>query len=145
MIRYRFYRNPPSSFLPDLNRLLMELDPTSPVITPKSLRLVSAFSHLLLAVDSRSGTVVGMATLAVSHKFSAPDYGSLEDIVVDSQFRGRGIGRELTARLIQKARQLKLHHLELTSNPSRTAANYLYQSLGFFLRNTNCYRLNLSA
>jgi ribosomal protein S18 acetylase RimI-like enzyme len=38
-----------------------------------------------------------------------------------------------------------LRFVDLTSRPSRDIANNLYQSLGFRLRETNCYRHDLDA
>jgi ribosomal protein S18 acetylase RimI-like enzyme len=46
-------------------------------------------------------------------------------------------------RLIALAREYDAEKIELTSNPNRTAANHLYQTLGFELRETNHYRMIL--
>jgi len=40
-----------------------------------------------------------------------------------------------------KARSKKLESIDLTSSPSRIAANRLYQELGFLIRAANVYRL----
>ncbi|MBR4233405.1 MAG: hypothetical protein IKR96_02560 [Bacteroidales bacterium] len=42
--------------------------------------------------------------------------------------------------MVEAARGFKAHHIQLTSNPSRIAANRLYQSLGFERYETNCYK-----
>lgn len=69
--------------------------------------------------------------------------GLVEDVVVDESCRGQGISRQLMEALIKEARDMGVTSLELTSHPSREAANHLYQKLGFLLRGTNCYRLAL--
>jgi len=47
--------------------------------------------------------------------------------------------------LHHEAERLGLRHLDLTSRPSREAANQLYQSLGYERRDTNAYRLRLTS
>jgi ribosomal protein S18 acetylase RimI-like enzyme len=146
MILYRFYKPktvPSPNLLSDLNSLLLQLSSNYPPITAKNLQSVSEKSSVLLATESKTKKTVGMATLAVSHKLTTPDFGTIEDVVVDSGYRGRGIGKELVCRLITKARNLRLHHLDLTSKPSRVVANQLYVQLGFSLRTAITYRLVL--
>jgi ribosomal protein S18 acetylase RimI-like enzyme len=41
---------------------------------------------------------------------------------------------------IDEARRLGVHSLDLTSRPSREAANRLYTRMGFTSRETNVYR-----
>jgi len=69
--------------------------------------------------------------------------GIIEDVVVDKNYRGKGIGRKLTEMLIKEAKKRKADCVELTSNPKRAEANAMYESMGFEKRETNCYRLNL--
>jgi ribosomal protein S18 acetylase RimI-like enzyme len=46
--------------------------------------------------------------------------------------------------LLDLAARKGLRFVDLTSRPSRDAANHLYRSLGFRLRETNCYRYDLT-
>ena len=62
-------------------------------------------------------------------------------MVVCSNCRGRGYGKELMTAMIEAARKMNVHHIQLTSNPARVAANQLYQELGFVRYETNCYTL----
>jgi len=64
----------------------------------------------------------------------------IEDVVVDKAARGKGIGELITQAAIQKAKELGIKKIDLTSNPKRDAANRLYQRLGFNKRTTNVYR-----
>jgi ribosomal protein S18 acetylase RimI-like enzyme len=86
-------------------------------------------------------TVVGMLTLAV---FRVPTglRAWIEDVVVDEAVRGRGVGAELTNAAIHLANQRGARTVDLTSRPSREAANRLYQRLGFVQRETNVYRFD---
>jgi ribosomal protein S18 acetylase RimI-like enzyme len=64
----------------------------------------------------------------------------IEDVVVDEAARGTGVGEELCTRAIQLAKARGAKTLDLTSRPSREAANALYLRLGFSVRETNVYR-----
>jgi ribosomal protein S18 acetylase RimI-like enzyme len=67
----------------------------------------------------------------------------IEDVVVDETLRGRGTGAALTQAGIALARERGAGAVNLTSRPSREAANRLYQRLGFQQRQTNVYILRL--
>ncbi len=64
----------------------------------------------------------------------------IEDVVVDESSRGRGYGRALMQGAIEYARSKGAKAVELTSRPSRIAANRLYRELGFIIRETNLYK-----
>jgi len=64
----------------------------------------------------------------------------IEDVVVDENARGKGVGEALNRRAIEIAIQAGAKTIDLTSRPSREAANRLYQRLGFSVRDTNIYR-----
>ena len=86
--------------------------------------------------------IVGMLTLAV---FRIPSgvRAWIEDVVVDTEARGRGIGAALVRRAIEIAQESGARTVDLTSRPSREAANKLYQKLGFEQRSTNVYRYTI--
>ncbi|MGH9067759.1 MAG: GNAT family N-acetyltransferase [Acidimicrobiales bacterium] len=94
--------------------------------------------------DRRERAVVGTLTLAL---FRIPTgvRAWIEDVVVDSGARGQGVGEALTLAAVARARAGGARTVELTSRPSREAANRLYLRLGFALRDTNLYRLETGA
>ena len=63
--------------------------------------------------------------------------------VVDEAARGLGVGEALTRLALETARTFGARTVELTSRPSREAANRLYQRIGFERRETNLYRIEL--
>ena len=67
----------------------------------------------------------------------------IEDVIVDENMRRRGIGEALVGQAIDLAREAGADGVSLTSNPQRKAANQLYQSMGFQLRQTNPYYYRL--
>jgi len=60
--------------------------------------------------------------------------------VVDQDARGRGVGEKLSLDAIRLANELGARTVDLTSRPSREAANRLYRRLGFVERESNVYR-----
>ena len=98
--------------------------------------------NILFGVVRDKDHVIGMGLVIIITKPRGRT-GYLEEMVVDEAYRGRGIGTDLTKKLIAFARAKKVSHIELTSRPHRTAAIALYESVGFKQKETNVYRLVL--
>jgi GNAT superfamily N-acetyltransferase len=94
-------------------------------------------------VIREDGHIVATGTLCVKHtlEFAIAD---VESVVVSSIYRGRGYGKKLMNVMIDMAKNLNVHHIQLTSNPKRVAANQLYQDVGFERYETNCYKMILA-
>lgn len=92
--------------------------------------------------NSVGNKLLGILTLAII-EIPTGKLARIEDVVVDKESRGKGIGKQLTLSAIEKAKSLGIKKIDLTSNPSREAANRLYQRMGFTQRNTNVYRLEI--
>jgi ribosomal protein S18 acetylase RimI-like enzyme len=113
--------------------------------TREELRdLVSSESSLLLVARDRdvSGPIVGLLCLTV-YRVPTGLRSIIEDVVVDGSARRKGIGGALVQKAIELAREAGADGVSLTSNAKREAANLLYQSLGFQLRQTNPYYYRL--
>lgn len=123
-------------------RLIPQLSSSNPPPGEQALQAIatSEASHLLLAVER--GKIYGSLTLVV---FAIPTgiRAWIEDVVVDGDARGKGVGAALNEAAIDMAREMGATTVDLTSRPSREAANRLYQRLGFELRETNVYRYKL--
>ncbi len=126
-------------------RLMPQLTQHSPPPEIEDLaRLaVSPTTYVFLArYPEPNGPIVGSATLGL---FQSPTgvHGWIEDVVVDREARRQGLGKALTLACLDQARKLGLKEVNLTSRPSREAANQLYQEIGFQRRETNVYRFSL--
>lgn len=121
-------------------RLIPQLSSSSPAPTREQLveMVESGADHVLVAEDP-DGTILGSMTLVV---FRIPTgvRAWIEDVVVDEAARGRGVGEVLNRTALDLAYGLGSKTVDLTSRPSREAANRLYQKLGFEPRTTNVYR-----
>ncbi len=123
-----------------MGRLIPQLSPARvPTWAEVEALVGSQASTLLIARDPQ---IVGALTLVV---FRTPTgiHAWIEDVVVDELARGRGIGEALSQDGITLARELGVNEVNLTSRPSREAANRLYQRIGFQLRHTNVYRYSI--
>lgn len=95
---------------------------------------------VLLARDGGvGGPVIGSLTL-VTFRTPTGVRAWIEDVVVDAEVRGRGVGEALNRVALEAARARGCKTVDLTSRPSREAANRLYRRLGFTPRETNVYR-----
>lgn len=127
-----------------VNRLLSQLSSSARPMTQEGLEALlsrTPGTRLVLLRDEEQH-ICGMGTLC----FCLMPTGSkawIEDVVVDESCRGRSYGRQLLRHLMEEARQAGATSLHLTSRPERIAANRLYRSLGFEMRETNVYRMIL--
>jgi ribosomal protein S18 acetylase RimI-like enzyme len=126
-------------------RLIPQLSSSNPPPSETELAEIceSAASVLLVAVDrDDDDRILGSLTLAW---FRIPTgvRAWIEDVVVDESARGHGVGELLNRAALDRARQLGAKTVDLTSRPSREAANRLYQRIGFVPRDTNVYRFSL--
>jgi len=133
---------PDDELVATFGRLVPQLSPSAAVPTPDLIREIveAQASTVLVARDLRDqGRIVGMLTLIV---FRIPTgvRAWIEDVVVDETVRGRGVGEALSQEAVRRALDLGARTVELTSRPSREAANRLYQRLGFVRRDSNVYR-----
>jgi ribosomal protein S18 acetylase RimI-like enzyme len=128
-----------------LARLIPQLSKSSGPPSQNDLAEMAASPAIVLLVArGAEGGIVGSLTLAV---FRIPTgiRAWIEDVVVDSQVRGKGVGSLLVRAAVERAEAMGARTVDLTSRPSRTEANRLYVSLGFEPRETNVYRFNNAA
>ncbi len=121
-------------------RLVPQLSRSSPPPTEAELaEMVASPATTLLVARSDAGEIVGTLTLAL---FRIPTglRAWIEDVVVDEGARGTGVGDALTRSALERAAAAGARSVDLTSRPSRQAANRLYRRLGFEPRDTNVYR-----
>ena len=124
------------------HRLIPQLSSSSAPVSAQELEeIIESDTTVLFA--ARSGQeIVGLLTLAM---FRIPTgvRAWIEDVVVDNQARGKGVGDALNRAALAEAERRGAKTVDLTSRPSREAANRLYQRLGFKQRDTNVYRYDL--
>jgi ribosomal protein S18 acetylase RimI-like enzyme len=128
---------------PSLQRLISQLSSSGSGPDAATVAERVRDERVRVLVVERHGVIVGTATLSLLMTLWKGMVGHVDDVVVDATARGEGLGRRLLKELHEEAARLGLTHLDLTSRPTREAANALYQSLGYEKRTTNVYRLRL--
>lgn len=125
------------------SRLTPQLSSSNPAPNRDQLAGILASPGSSVFVARVDGRIVGSLTLVV---FRIPTgmRAWIEDVVVDESARGHGVGEALNRAALDEARLRGASTVDLTSRPSREAANRLYQRLGFVKRDTNVYRYELS-
>jgi ribosomal protein S18 acetylase RimI-like enzyme len=123
-------------------RLIPQLSSSSPPPTAAELSDILAAADTVLFVARLGDRVVGSLTVAF-YRIPTGLKAWIEDVVVDEDARGSGIGEALSRAAIDEARRRGAKNVSLTSRPSREAANRLYRGIGFEQYETNLYRYQL--
>lgn len=122
-----------------VTRLLPQLSRTAAVPDRESVdRMLRSDANTLLLAQTED-RVVGMLTL-IMYPLPSGLRGRIEDVVVDDAARGQGVGAALTKEALRLAEEAGARTVDLTSRPSRQAANRLYERLGFQGRDSQVYR-----
>jgi ribosomal protein S18 acetylase RimI-like enzyme len=122
--------------------MVRQLSSSARVPSRSELEQIAHSPATVLLAARNADKIVGMLTLVI---FRIPTgvRGIIEDVVVDEAYRGRGIAEALTREALARSEAAGARTLDLTSRPSREAANRLYQKLGFHKRDSNVYRFSL--
>lgn len=139
MIRVREVLEPLATDMEQLNLLIPQLSGSAQPMTQTEFAEIinSSATHLYVAEENH--IILGMLSLAI---FPIPTgvRAWVEDVVVKTEARGKGVGKLLTLHAISESKKFGAVSLDLTSRPSREIANKLYQAVGFDVRETNVYR-----
>jgi len=126
-----------------INHLIPQLSSSFEALDHEGLATIidDPATSLLIARSPELG-VVGTLTLGL---FTLPTgvRAWIEDVVVDESARGMGAAKALVQRALELAHSAGATTVDLTSRPSRVAANQLYVTMGFEARETNVYRFSL--
>ncbi|WP_405728769.1 GNAT family N-acetyltransferase [Streptomyces sp. NBC_01537] len=120
-------------------RLVPQLSSSGRAPGAAELAEIVAVPSTVLLVARVDGAIAGTATL-VTYRTPTGVRGRIEDVVVDAGARGRGVGEALTEGALAEAGQRGVRSVDLTSRPSREAANRLYRRMGLVARDSVVYR-----
>ena len=124
-------------------RLIPQLSSSAKIPTWDELAdLIASKAGIVLAAvdeDDPEGKILGTMTLVV---FRIPTgvRAWVEDVVVDKEARGQGIGEKLIRTSIERAKAEGAKTIDLTSRPTRVEAHRLYKRCGFEMRETCVFR-----
>ena len=110
--------------LTDAYRVLIpQLSSSSSPPTGEALqRIIESDSAQILIAENENGEILGTMTIII---FQIPTgiRAWIEDVVVDSSVRGKGIGKKLNLAALELAKQAGAKTVDLTSRPARQEAN----------------------
>jgi ribosomal protein S18 acetylase RimI-like enzyme len=124
--------------------MLPQLGPETHIPSKDELKVIleSQTTHFFV-IENESDIIAGILTLCI-YSIPSGTKAVIEDVVVDESSRGKGYGEALMRFALEYAGSKGAGAVDLTSRPSRVAANRLYHKLGFVLRKTNVYRYYFS-
>lgn len=103
--------------------------------------ITSPWHDLLIAEDD--GKIIGFACLSVTMGPGIRKNAYLEDFVVDSTIRGKGIGSALWDAMQDWAAEKGCQKLEFTCGNGREAAQAFYKNHGAEIYETNFFRKDI--
>ncbi|MFC8237134.1 GNAT family N-acetyltransferase [Streptomyces sp. NPDC057284] len=141
-VRVEIIREASEELVEAFSRLLPQLSTTAHPLDYEAVdRMVTCDANTML-VARTSDAIVGTLTLVLLPLPSGLR-ARVEDVVVDSAARGRGVAGLLTEKALQIAGEAGARTVDLTSRPDRVAANRLYERLGFQVRQSTVYRFSI--
>ena len=111
----------------------------------KQIDLIELFEEhnsITFAYCQDNNKIIGIA-LMCTYTVISGEKGWIEDVVVETEYRGKGLGRKLMNKLLEVAKEKNLSQVLLFSGSHRTAARHLYTELGFQPKNSQLYFLKL--
>lgn len=126
-----------------ITRLVPQVSSSAIVPSRDDVREMVTTESTYLLVAREADRIVGMLTL-VTFRIPTGVRAWIEDVAVDAEARGKGVGEALSREAIRIAASRNARTVELTSRPKREAANRLYRKIGFEPRDTNVYRYTIS-
>lgn len=96
----------------------------------ESIQSIPGYSLLVIEND---GEVAGLMTMIIMPNLShcALPWALIEALIIDSRFRGQGLGTALVKHAIEMARRARCYKLVLGSNKKRLDAHRFYRRMGF--------------
>jgi GNAT superfamily N-acetyltransferase len=123
-------------------RLIPQLDSFATIPDEQHLRKIIESDVATIIIAEVEGRIIGTLTLLV---FQIPTglRAWIEDVVVDKNFRGAGVGEALNRKALSLAKEKNVTMVQLTSIPNRKAATRLYKRIGFKPLATKLYHYSL--
>lgn len=138
--------------IPRLSELLFELFSIESDFEPDVVKQVKGLSMLMNEPEGQSlvlvavlqGLVVGMATVqTLISTAEGGRVGFIEDVIVDSKYRRKGIGTRLLWEVVDWSRRERLKRLQLLADRDNPRALNFYSSQRWLSTRLTCMRLPL--
>ncbi|PWK25202.1 acetyltransferase (GNAT) family protein [Arcicella aurantiaca] len=134
--------------LPQILRLYAEVLDKGEVLSitdaEKLFDKMADYPNYKIYVAEIDNQVVGTFALLIMDNLAhiGTPSGIIEDVVVDTDFQGQGIGKSMMNFALNKGRQFGCYKMVLSSNLKRIEAHQFYENLGFEKHGFS-YKINL--
>lgn len=127
----------------DVRALARQFNGETTSISQRDLIIAARKHYIFVArsIQSEGVKIVGLICLIINHLPMSGSEGVIEDVIVDKNFRGRSIARNLLKRTLEFAQDRGISVFYLTSSEHRKEAHALYESFEFKPRNARVYEL----
>jgi GNAT superfamily N-acetyltransferase len=116
----------------ELNQLTRQLGyPITEDDTKQNLQIILANENEIVYVMTNNEKVIAWIHIFHATRLESGSFCELGGLVVDSSFRGQGLGKILIEKAIQWSIDRKVDLLKLRSNVIRNDAHRFYRQLGF--------------
>lgn len=122
-----------------INNLISQLTNNFINLNEEDLLSIVNSDNVKLFVSKVNKKICGLVCV-IYYNTPTAKKARIEDLVVNANFRGNGIGELLIERCIHDCKLNKINYIDLTSKPERIAANNLYKKMQFSSIKTNVYR-----
>jgi phosphinothricin acetyltransferase len=126
-------------FQKQVSELMVQLLPDKKQIELR--KLLEEKNQITIVYCRENEKIVGIASMC-NYVVISGNKGWIEDVVVDTKARGKGVGQKLIEKLLEVAETLQLSEVLLFTADHRTAAIKLYTKLGFKQKNSRVYILD---
>jgi len=109
-------------------------------IKPKYFKQFIKNSRLICLYDNEK--IIGAVTVTKIYKISGLNC-SIEHLIIDKNYRGRGLSKQLMKFAIDLAKKQSAKRIFLTCDKNNAIGNTLYKKMGFKLGKVNFYSLGL--
>ena len=127
-----------SNLQKQISELFVQLSPNKKQI--KLNKVLESKNQISLAYCTENDKIIGIASLC-NYKVISGNKGWIEDVVVDKNARGKGVGRKLMEKLIEISKQKGLSEVLLFTEDHRISAINLYNKLNFKQKESRIYTL----
>lgn len=105
-------------------------------------KILESKNQITIAYCTENNKIIGIASMG-NYKVLSGSKGWIEDVVVDKNARGKGIGRKLMEKLLEIARQKELSEVLLFTEDHRFPAINLYNKLDFQQKESLIFMLKM--
>ena len=115
---------------------------TGKEIEIESRALIADQNAICLVIEEKE-KLIGFGSMIIYRVALDGEVARIEDVIIAEDQQGKGLGKMLTLKLLELAKERKIKKISLTTNPRRIAAHKLYESVGFVKLNTDTFILSL--